>query len=121
MIHHVALETRREDVGEAERFWSLLGFARVDVPPSLAARAAWLEREGTQVHLTYADDPVAPPSGHTAVVAADYEEALERLRAAGYEPDPRPEHWGAPRCFVRGPGGHRVEVMSRPPARGAGA
>lgn len=119
MIHHVALETREADVAEAERFWSLLGFARVDVPSSLTGRAVWLEREATQIHLLYADEPVAPPSGHVAVVAEDYEPALERLRAAGYEPQPRREHWGAPRCFVRAPGGHRVEVMSAPPGAAA--
>lgn len=115
MIHHVALETRREDAEEAARFWSLLGFARVEPPQSLADRAVWLEREGTQVHLMYADEPTAPRDGHAAVVAPDYEATLARLRDAGYEPDPRPEHWGAPRCFVRAPGGHRVEVMSRAP------
>ena len=115
MIQHVALEVRREDVGESARFWELLGFARVDPPPSLAERAVWLEREGTQVHLMYSGDPVAPPNGHTAVVAPDYDATLERLRAGGFEPEPRPEHWGAPRCFVRGPDGHRVEVMARPP------
>ena len=119
MIQHVALEVRRAEAGEAERFWSSLGFARVDPPPSLAERAVWLEREGTQVHLLFADDPVAPPEGHVAVVARDYEAALERLRAAGYEPQARTEHWGAPRSFVRAPGGHRVEVMSRPPGGAA--
>ena len=115
MIHHVALEVRRADAGESERFWELLGFARVEPPPSLEGRALWLERGGTQVHLMYSDDPVAPPSCHVAVVAEDYEQALERLRAAGHEPEPRREHWGAPRCFVRCPAGHRVEVMARPP------
>ena len=115
MIHHVALEVRRAEAAAAEGFWALLGFARVEPPPSLADRAVWLEREGTQVHLLYADGPVAPPEGHVAVVASDYEATLARLRAAGFAPDPRAEHWGAPRCFVRAPGGHRVEVMSRPP------
>jgi len=115
VIHHVALEIRRADAGESERFWALLGFARVDPPPTLADRTVWLEREGTQVHLMYADDPVAPPSGHVAVVAPDYDATLARLRDAGFDPEPRREHWGAPRCFVRAPDGHRVEVMSRPP------
>ena len=119
MIHHIALDTRRADAGESERFWALLGFARVDPPPSLADRAVWLEREGTQIHLRYADDPTAPPSGHVAVVADDYAATLARLRAAGYDPEPRPEHWGAPRCFVRSPGGHRVEVMARAPGAAA--
>ena len=115
MIHHVALEVRREDAGESERFWAMLGFARVDPPPSLRDRAVWLERAGTQVHLMYAEAPVAPPEGHVAVVAENYAATLERLRAGGHEPEPRAEHWGAPRCFVRDPAGHRVEVMAAPP------
>ena len=119
MIHHVALEVRREDVGESERFWALLGFARVDPPASLGDRAVWLERRATQIHLMYAEEPVAPPQGHTAVVAEDYDATLERLRSAGHEPQPREEHWGAPRCFVRCPAGHRVEIMAAPPGAAA--
>ena len=119
MIHHVALEVRRADAGESERFWELLGFARVDPPASLRERAVWLERGGTQVHLLYADEPVVPPGGHAAVVADDYDATLERLRGAGHAPEPRREHWGAPRCFVRCPSGHRVEVMAWAPGAAA--
>ncbi len=115
MIHHVALEVRRDDVGESERFWSLLGFARVEPPPSLAGRAVWVERDGTQIHLLLTDDPVATPEGHVAVVARDYDTTLGALRDAGFAPQPRTEHWGSPRAFVRAPAGHRVEVMAFPP------
>lgn len=116
MIQHVALEVRRAEAGEAERFWELLGFARVPEPPGLTGSAIWLERGATQIHLLLTEEPVAPPQGHVAVVAPDYDATLDRLRAAGYEPDPRREHWGAARCFVRGPGGHRAEVMAAAPA-----
>ena len=33
-----------------------------------------------------------------------------------HEVDERDRHWGAARCFVRAPGGHRVELMAAPPA-----
>jgi catechol 2,3-dioxygenase-like lactoylglutathione lyase family enzyme len=115
MLQHVAVEVPRELADACAAFWALLGFERVEPPPTLAERATWVEREGTQVHLMYADDPVVPPKGHAAVVVADYERALAALRDAGHEPEPRPEHWGAPRCFVHDPAGHRVEVMSAPP------
>jgi catechol 2,3-dioxygenase-like lactoylglutathione lyase family enzyme len=114
-IHHVALETRRVDVDAEVAFWRLLGFHRVEPPESLRERAVWVQREGRQVHLMYADEPVAPPAGHTAIVAPDYAEVVERLAEAGVEIDERPRHWGTPRCFVRSPGGHRVEVMAAPP------
>jgi catechol 2,3-dioxygenase-like lactoylglutathione lyase family enzyme len=115
-IHHVAIETRAGDVDAELRFWALLGFERVEPPATLRERAVWVERESTQVHLFLAEDPVAPPAGHTAVVAPDYTATIDRLAAAGVEVDERPQHWGAPRCFVRSPGGHRVEVMAAPPA-----
>jgi catechol 2,3-dioxygenase-like lactoylglutathione lyase family enzyme len=115
VIQHVALETRRADGAAAEAFWRLLGFGPVEPPETLHERAAWLQRGETQVHLLWHDAPTAPPEGHVAVVVDDYEDALGRLRAAGHEVEPRREHWGAPRAFVRAPGGHRVEVMAAPP------
>ncbi|HEX2231923.1 MAG TPA: VOC family protein [Thermoleophilaceae bacterium] len=115
MIQHVALETRRSDAESANRFWALLGFEPVEPPETLEDRADWLQRGQTQIHLLWHDDPTAPPEGHVAVVLDDYDAAVERLREAGHEVDPRREHWGAPRAFVRAPGGHRVEIMAAPP------
>jgi catechol 2,3-dioxygenase-like lactoylglutathione lyase family enzyme len=118
VIQHVALETRRADVDAAVAFWGLLGFARVEPPPSLADRATWLQEPGgTQVHLLYAESPVVMPAGHVAVVARDYEAALARLRAGGVAVDERTRHWGAPRSVVVAPGGHRVEVMASAPVQ----
>jgi catechol 2,3-dioxygenase-like lactoylglutathione lyase family enzyme len=56
-----------------------------------------------------------PPEGHVAVVCEAYESTLAALRAAGFDVEPRAEHWGAARAYVRSPGGHRVEVMAAPP------
>jgi catechol 2,3-dioxygenase-like lactoylglutathione lyase family enzyme len=112
MIQHVAIEIREADAAAYTGFWALLGFERVQPPEALAKRAVWVQRGETQVHLLFAEDPVVPTSGHIAVVAADYEATLQQLRAAGFEPDPRTEYWGSPRCFVRSPSGHRVEVMA---------
>jgi catechol 2,3-dioxygenase-like lactoylglutathione lyase family enzyme len=116
VIQHVALETRRSDGEAANRFWALLGFEPVEPPETLKDRADWLQRGQTQIHLLWHDDPTAPPEGHVAVVLDDYDATLERLREAGHEVEPRREHWGAPRAFVRAPGGHRVEVMAAPPS-----
>lgn len=115
-LHHAALETAEGDREALVAFFGLLGFAPVAPPPTLTlTNALWVERDGTQVHVLFADAAVVPPQGHVAVVCADYEAALRRLRGAGFAPDPREEHWGSPRCFVRAPGGHRVEVMAFPP------
>jgi hypothetical protein len=115
VIHHVAIELPYDRIDACVAFWALLGFEEVLPPESLRHRARWVQREGTQIHLLWTDDPVVPPSGHVAVVAHDYEDVLERLRAGGFDPDPRTEHWGAARSFVRDPVGHRVEVMASPP------
>ncbi len=116
MIQHVALETREDDIDAEVAFWALLGFARVEAPGALAERSTWLQgAAGTQVHLLHAPDPTAPPEGHVAIIAPDYDATLARLRHAGFDPQPRPAHWGAQRSFVRSPGGHRVEVMAAPP------
>ncbi|HEY5196812.1 MAG TPA: VOC family protein [Solirubrobacteraceae bacterium] len=116
MIAHVALETRPADGPAATAFWIELGFVVVDPPASLRARAAWLERDGTQIHLLWTEQPTVMPEGHVAVVVPDYAGTLERLQSAGHPVEPRTEHWGAPRAFAWTPGGHRVELMASPPA-----
>jgi catechol 2,3-dioxygenase-like lactoylglutathione lyase family enzyme len=113
----VTIEVFADEVAACVTFYALLGFERVEPPPTLAGRATWVERDGTQVHLMPVDDPAVPPKGHHAVLVDDYDRTLAALRAAGFEPEPRQEHWGAARSFVRNPAGHRVEVMAGSPAR----
>src|SRR5437763_9898918 len=117
MLQHVTIELTAEQVEPCVRFYALLGFAQVEPPESLAGRATWVERDGTQVHLMPVDDPVVPPSGHHAVLLSDYDATLAALRDAGFDPERRQEHWGAARSFVRNPAGHRVELMAGSPAR----
>lgn len=93
----------------------MLGFGQVDPPAPLRERAAWVERAGTQIHLMRRDDAQHLPAGHLAIVVDDYDATLGRLRANGFDPEPRAEHWGAPRSFVLDPAGNRVELMSAPP------
>ena len=62
MLQHVTLELRQEDWPAAKRFWETVGFHEVDPPGSLGERSAWVQRDGTQVHLQRQDDPVAPPA-----------------------------------------------------------
>lgn len=115
-LQHVALEIGDEDVQAEVAFWGLLGLAEVQPPGALGARSVWLSRGPAQVHLLLAQDPIPPREGHAAFVADDYAAAVERLREAGFAVDDREAHWGAPRCFVRSPAGHRVELMAAPPA-----
>ena len=116
MIQHVALEVARDRVEGCVAFYALLGFEPVEPPESLRDRAAWVEREGTQIHLLWVEDPRPLQQGHVAVVVEDWETGLERLRFAGHKPEPRAEHWGSPRAFVRDPAGNLVELMAFPPS-----
>ena len=119
MIQHVALEVREQDVDGCVRFWSLLGFARVEAPEALAARATWVQAGETQIHLLYAQCPAVPPEGHVAVIVDDFAATVSALRDAGFDAQERTRHWGSPRAFVRSPAGHRVELMAFAPQGGA--
>jgi catechol 2,3-dioxygenase-like lactoylglutathione lyase family enzyme len=116
MIHHATREVPPPKLEACVEFYALLGFRRVQEPPGITGRAVWLQsgRTRTQIHLM--PKPDAPPqSGHVAVIAPAYEETLERLRVGGHEVEPRREHWGAPRSYVRDPAGNLVELMAWPP------
>lgn len=115
MIQHVTFEVHPDRIEDCADFYGLLGFERVDPPPTLAERAVWVERERTQVHLMRVEEPAVLPQGHVAVIVEEYERTLERLREHGHDPESRSEHWGSPRAFVRDPGGNRVELMAFPP------
>lgn len=127
-LQHVSLETRRADAPAEQTFWTLLGFSRVSPPPSLGeSRAWWFQAPdgATQIHLLFPDDDdepvVAPPSGHVAIVVDGWIATLTALTAAGFAIEERTPHWGAPRAYVRTPGGHRVELMAAPPGAAAPA
>jgi catechol 2,3-dioxygenase-like lactoylglutathione lyase family enzyme len=116
MLHHVTREIPGRQIDRCVEFYRLLGFDEVPTPDSIGEGVRWLEASGgTQVHLMPADEPRPPDGGHLAVVAADYEATLTRLRAAGHDVEERVAHWGAPRSMTRDPAGHGVEVMAFPP------
>ncbi len=115
MLHHVGIEVASAELDRAVELFELLGFERVEPPPTLS-RYTWLERGGTQIHLMPSESPVAAPEGHLAVIAPDFEAALERLREAGFEVEMRRSHWGAARALAHGPSGHRIELIAAPPA-----
>jgi catechol 2,3-dioxygenase-like lactoylglutathione lyase family enzyme len=120
-LHHTALEAEPQHRQALVDFFGLLGFHEVErLPPGMEGLTRWVERDGRQVHFLFVEaGATAPPLGHLAIVCGDYDDTLDRLRAAGYDPQPQQEYWGSPRCFVRAPGDHVVEVMAFPPGAGA--
>jgi catechol 2,3-dioxygenase-like lactoylglutathione lyase family enzyme len=114
MLQHVTREIPPATVDECVRFYAMLGFEPVPPPPGIADRALWLERAGTQIHLMPRED-ASPQSGHVGIVIDHYEATLRGLREQGHHVEPRREHWGSPRAYVRDPAGNLVEVMAWPP------
>jgi hypothetical protein len=115
VLHHVSLEVKPGDVERSIEFFDLLGFTHVAAPEPIAAFVTWLEREATQVHLIHTPEAIAPPLGHPAVVASDFDQSVGRLRDAGFDLEPTDALWGKQRAFAIMPGGHRVELMAAPP------
>jgi catechol 2,3-dioxygenase-like lactoylglutathione lyase family enzyme len=114
MLHHVGMEVAPGDVDRSVEFWRALGFVEVEPPPALS-EFTWLERDGTQIHLMPCEDPTVPARGHTAIVAQDFEGVVAALRELGFAVERRREHWGALRALAIAPGGHRVELIAKPP------
>jgi catechol 2,3-dioxygenase-like lactoylglutathione lyase family enzyme len=114
VLHHVGIEVAPAEIEAAAEFFELIGFERVEPPPTLR-KYTWLEREGTQVHLMPEEEPTVPSPGHLAVVVADFDATVARLRERGFQAEPKREHWGQPRALAIAPGGHRVELMAAPP------
>lgn len=128
MIQHVTRQIQPSELDLCVAFYGILGFRQVRPPAGVEGRAVWLERSGSHVHLMPVDEPKAPPAGdhaapatapsaeHVGIVVDRYEETLALLRADGYAVQPRREHWGSPRAYVRDPAGNLVELMAWAPA-----
>ncbi len=121
MIHHVTHPIAPAQLEDCTRFYAILGFEPVPVPPGLAGRAVWLEHavdgHATQIHLMPRPDTDAGGgSGHVAVICPEYARTIAELERAGHPVQPRPEYWGAPRAYVHDPAGNLVELMAAPPA-----
>ncbi len=117
MLHHVGIEVSPAEIERSVELWEALGFERVE-PPATLAEYTWLERQGTQVHLMPAAEPTAPPQGHIAIVAQDFDRDVAALQERGFDVESRREHWGARRALIVAPDGHRVELMAAPPLAG---
>jgi catechol 2,3-dioxygenase-like lactoylglutathione lyase family enzyme len=124
VIDHVNFQMPEPVAHECAAFYELLGFARVEPPTALAGRALWLSGRGALIHLQFGgtdgtdiSELAQPGVGHVGIVVPDYAAVTASLRAAGVESEPRSEHWGSPRCYVRDPAGNRLELMEFAPPR----
>jgi catechol 2,3-dioxygenase-like lactoylglutathione lyase family enzyme len=118
MIQHVAVQILSSELDRCRSFYGLLGFREVAPPAGIRGRAVWMERSGSQIHLMpvpVRERTGASPGGHIGIVVDRYDDTVRLLRAGGYTVEPRREHWGSPRAYVRDPAGNLVELMARAP------
>ena len=115
MLHHVGIEIRPADVDRAVEFFALLGFEPVEPPPALAAGSPGSNARAprsTSCTRSTRPCPRAPTSPWSRRISRRPSPACTSTAS---RPVRGREHWGAPRAHAVAPGGHRVELMSRPP------
>jgi catechol 2,3-dioxygenase-like lactoylglutathione lyase family enzyme len=116
MIQHVTRQIRPDQLDRCVQFYEILGYFPVAAPASVQGRAVWLRHAdgGPDLHLMV-DGEATVERGHVAFVISPYEAVVARLSEAGFEVEPRREHWGSPRAYVRDPAGNLVELMAEAP------
>jgi catechol 2,3-dioxygenase-like lactoylglutathione lyase family enzyme len=117
MIQHVTREIPPATLDECVRFYGILGLEPLDVPAGIVGRAVWLAASGrlsADLHLML-NEHAGPALGHVAFVLERYQETVAALSEAGFEVEPRREHWGAARAYVRDPASNLVELMAAAP------
>lgn len=113
-IDHVQLAAPPGCEEEARRFFGgLLGLEELEKPEPLRARGGAWFRVGTQeLHVGVEADFTPARKAHPAFRAPDYDELLNRLRAAGVEIAEDRALPGARRCHVSDPWGNRIELVA---------
>jgi catechol 2,3-dioxygenase-like lactoylglutathione lyase family enzyme len=116
MIQHVTRQIRPDQLDRCVRFYEILGYSPVAPPASVRGRAVWLGHAdgGPDLHLMV-DGAATVEQGHVAFVVAPYATVVARLTEAGFPVEPRREHWGSPRAYVRDPASNLVELMAEAP------
>jgi catechol 2,3-dioxygenase-like lactoylglutathione lyase family enzyme len=112
-LHHVNVTVSAELEAATKDFYgSVLGLQQVPKPATSRQSGAWYQIGATQLHLSVEDSADhTRTSGHVCFTVDDLSATEKRFRDAGVEiiPDPRPSP-GAPRCYVRDPGGNLLEI-----------
>lgn len=112
-LHHVNVTVPPEiETATKEFYGSLLGLKQVPKPAASRQSGAWYQIGMTQLHLSVEDGADRDQnSGHVCFTVDDLGATEKRFRDAGVEiiPDPRPSP-GAPRFYVRDPGGNQLEI-----------
>ncbi|HML01312.1 MAG TPA: VOC family protein [Acidimicrobiales bacterium] len=112
-VDHVQLAMPPGGEDEAERFYrDLLGLARQEKPPALAARGGcWFSNGSVSLHLGVETNFVAARKAHPAMMVDGFDELVDRLTTAGHAVRFDDEIPGVRRCYVDDPFGNRIELI----------
>jgi catechol 2,3-dioxygenase-like lactoylglutathione lyase family enzyme len=111
-IDHVQIAAPTGCEVAARAFYGdLLGMDELPKPEVLRARGgAWFRAGAQELHVGVEEPFVAARKTHPGLVVDDLDELSDRLRAAGFEPQPDDAIAGVARFFVLDPFGNRLEV-----------
>jgi catechol 2,3-dioxygenase-like lactoylglutathione lyase family enzyme len=115
-IHHVQVTVPRAQEAAALAFYrDVLGLRELPQPDLQAAQGgAWFAAGNAELHLKSEDislEETRRSKRHVCLAVHDVDAAIAAFRGNGVEilPDERPIP-GVKRCFVRDPGGNRIEI-----------
>lgn len=113
-IDHVQLAMPIGGESNAVEFYvGLLGLTQVPKPQPLAARGGcWFEAADVKIHLGVEADFRPARKAHPALVVADLEALVNRLRIAGVAVRVGDEIDGRPQHFCDDPFGNRIELVA---------
>ena len=112
-IDHVQLAMPSGREPDAQAFYEgLLGLTRVPKPPHLERRGGcWFERGSVKVHLGVDSDFRPATKAHPALLVADLDVVVARLRASGVLVRDDEPLEGFKRVYADDPFGNRIELM----------
>ncbi len=111
-LHHVNVTVPAELEAATKTFYGeIVGLKQIPKPETSRQSGAWYEIGDVQLHLSVEHEPRQISSRHICFAVSNLNEAEQIFRRAGVEiiPDPRPTP-GAPRFYVRDPGGNQLEI-----------
>jgi len=113
-LHHVNVTVPPElEAATKEFYGSVLGLKQIPKPAASRPSGAWYQIGSAQLHLSVEDEEQGRLSSrHVCFTVSDLNQVEKRFRDAGVEiiPDARPVS-GAPRFYVRDPGGNQLEIV----------
>ena len=115
-LHHVNVTVPSDLEAATKTFYgSVLGLEELPKPAGTRKSGVWYRIGAAQLHLSIEDGADGLLSArHVCFAVSDLDETQRQLQNAGVEiiPDDRPMP-GAPRFYVRDPGGNQIEIVER--------